>query len=561
MSVADDENTLALADAAETDARPQALAGYGAGNGHLRAPGGARHGGAFFGRTRLLWIGGYLAAGLLLFLCYLRLSGTVGVTADGGLTSVQAWEMLHGNWLLKGWALGDVTYYTTELPEYVLVEMFRGLGPQDVHISGALTYTLIVLLGGLLAKGNKTGKEGLVRVLIASGIMIAPQVGPGAFALLEEPDHTGTAVPLLLIFLLLDRAPRRWWVPGAVGLMLVWAQIGDRTVVTMGVLPIVVVCGALVYRDVVQRREPLNAAWFNAAVAASAVVSAIVAAAVVKIISRLGGYSAAPVNAKIAPTTSWPGNAAMVADGVLRLFGASFNARPAGPGTLLAVLHLVGVLLAVWALCMVIRRFFTCDDLIAQILTVAILVQLAAYGFSTLPYGVDQSHEIACVLPFGAVLAGRVLAERLTRARLLPALAVVACGYLVAFGHGIVQPQLTAPDQALAPWLRAHYLTAGFSNYSDAGAIELASGDTITMTVPWFHSGYVSRGTLFEERASDFDPRLHYANFLVSTKLYGPQGYIPPNRAIRAFGQPAHAYHFKGWTILVWNKNLLTELP
>jgi hypothetical protein len=63
------------------------------------------------------------------------------------VSSVQAWEMLHGNWLLKGWALGDVTYYTTELPEYVLVEMFRGLGPQDVHISGALTYTLIVLLG------------------------------------------------------------------------------------------------------------------------------------------------------------------------------------------------------------------------------------------------------------------------------------------------------------------------------------------------------------------------------------------------------------------------------
>ena len=122
------------------------------------------------------------------------------------------------------------------------------------------------------------------------------------------------------------------------------------------------------------------AAWFNAAVAASAVVSAIVAAAVVKIISHLGGYSAPPLNAKIAPTTSWPANAAMVADGVLRLFGASFNARAAGAGTLLAVLHLVGVLLAVWALCRVIRRFFTCHDLIAQILTVAILVQLAAFG-------------------------------------------------------------------------------------------------------------------------------------------------------------------------------------
>ena len=507
-----------------------------------------------------VWLGGYLAAAILLFLCYLRFSGSIAVTADGGLSSMQASAMLHGNWLLKGWALGDVTYYTTELPEYVLVEMAHGLGPQDVHISGAITYTLIVVLGGLLAKGDKRGKEGLVRVLIAAGIMIAPQVGPGAFTLLEEPDHIGTAVPLLLTFLVLDRAPRRWWVPVAVGLMLVWAQIGDRTVVVMGVLPIVVVCGALVYRGVVQQREPLTAHWFNAVVAASAVASAVVAAGVVKIISHLGGYSVAPLNTKLAPTASWPANTAMVADGVLRLFGAIFNARPLGAGTLLTVVHLAGVALAVWAVCQVVRRFFSCDDLIARILTVAILLTLIAYGISTLPYNPDQAHEIACVLPFGAVLAGRVLAERLTQARLLPALAVVGCGYLVALGSGVLQPQRAAQDQAFAPWLRAHHLTAGFSDYSDAGAIELASGGTITMTVPNFHPDYVSRGTLFEEEASQFDPRLHYANFVVSTRQYGPRGYIHPGAAIRAFGKPARIYHFRQWTILTWNKNLLDEL-
>lgn len=561
MSVADNENALAWAAATQTGAGPQAPGTQEAENVHRHAQADARHGGALFNRTRLLWLGGYLAAGLLLFLCYLRFSGTVRVTADGGLSSIQAWDMLHGNWLLKGWKLGDATYYTTELPEYVLVEIVRGLGPQDVHISGAITYTLIVILGGLLAKGNKRGREGLVRVLIASGIMIAPQVGPGAYLLLQEPNHTGTAVPLLLTFLLLDRAPRRWWVPGAVGLMLVWAQIGDRTVVTMGVLPIVLVFAALSYRGVVQRREPLTAQWFNVAMAASAVISAVVGAGAVKIISRLGGYSVAPLSAKIAPTTSWPGNTAMVADGVLRLFGASFNARSPSAGTLLlAVVHLAGVVLAVWALASVIRRFFTCDDPIAQVLTVAILVQLAAYGFSTLPSNVDQAHEIAAVLPFGAVLAGRVLAARLIKARLLPVLALVACGYLVSLASGVVQPQLSAHDQALAPWLRAHHLTAGFSAYSDAGAIELASGGTITMTVPLFHPDYVSRGTVVEERDSDFDPRLHYANFVVSTRQYGPHGYIPPGRAIRAFGQPAHTYRFQDWTILVWNKNLLTEL-
>jgi hypothetical protein len=63
---------------------------------------------------------------------------------------------------------------------------------------------------------------------------------------------------------------------------------------------------------------------------------------------------------------------------------------------------------------------------------------VTAYALSTLPYADYQEHEIAIVLPFGAVLAARVLAKRLTQARLLPVLAVVACGYLAALGYGIM---------------------------------------------------------------------------------------------------------------------------
>lgn len=80
------------------------------------------------------------------------------------------------------------------------------------------------------------------------------------------------------------------------------------------------------------------------------------------------------------------------------------------------------------------------------------------------------------------------------------------------------------------------------------------------MAVPAFHPGYVSRGILFEEKASDFNPRLHDVNFVLSTTQYGPAGYVHPSWVIRAFGKPAHIYHFQDWTVLTWNKNLLTEL-
>jgi hypothetical protein len=254
---------------------------------------------------RWMWLGGYTVAAVLLFFCYLRISGVEAATSDGASNALQAWDMLHGNWLLKGWTLTDVSFYTTELPEYMFVEVFRGLGPADVHTAAAVTYTLLVILAGLLARGKKTGKEGLVRVLIASGIMIAPQVWQGSLLLLLSPDHTGTGVPLLLIFLLLDRAPRRPWVLVAAGVMLVWAEVGDRLVLTIGVLPIVVVCSVRAYRDLVQRREPVKEHWFDLALAAAGIVSAGVSDVIVRIIRHLGGYVVAPLNLSFAPSALW----------------------------------------------------------------------------------------------------------------------------------------------------------------------------------------------------------------------------------------------------------------
>src|SRR5712692_8893630 len=207
--------------------------------------------------ARWAWPAALAVAAVALFLCYLRLSRTVPDGSDGADQALQAWDMLHGNWLLRGWTVVDESYYTTELPQYIVVELIRGLGPDAVHVAAAMTYTLLVLLAGLLAKGRAVGREGVVRVLIASGIMLAPQVGPGAFILLLSPDHIGTQVPLLMTWLVLDRARRRWYVPAVIGLMLAWVQVADRIVVIAAVAPLVLVCGVRVYQGLVQRREAL----------------------------------------------------------------------------------------------------------------------------------------------------------------------------------------------------------------------------------------------------------------------------------------------------------------
>ncbi len=139
-------------------------------------------------------------AAAVLFFCYWRQSQTAPLPSDGAGNVLQAWDMLHGNLLLHNWWVSDVSFYTTELPQYMLVEALTGLGPWVVHVAAAMTYTLLVLLAALLAKGRAGGAAGWGRALLAAGVMLAPQLSVTPILLLS-PDHIGTAVPLLVTWL------------------------------------------------------------------------------------------------------------------------------------------------------------------------------------------------------------------------------------------------------------------------------------------------------------------------------------------------------------------------
>ena len=73
-----------------------------------------------------------------LFFLYLRQSGSVGVSSDGASIVLQARAVLHGNLLLHNWRVADVSFYTTELPQYALIEWVLGLGAWVVHVVPSL---------------------------------------------------------------------------------------------------------------------------------------------------------------------------------------------------------------------------------------------------------------------------------------------------------------------------------------------------------------------------------------------------------------------------------------
>jgi hypothetical protein len=541
------------------------------------APGapGALGGGA--ARPRLAWGGALAVAALLLFWCYLRQSQTNAVNADGAGMALAGWEMVHGNVLLSGWTLADVSFATFEVPIDGLVAAAHGLNSDVVHITAAIIYTLLVLSAALLARGTACGAEGVVRAVLAAGILVAPSLSPGTHVLLLSPDHTGVAVPILLALLMVDRSRGRWWGVVAMGVLLVWAQVDDPLATYAAAVPIALVCAVRAALPLLLRGRP---GWYDAGLAASAAVSVEVTRLAVAAIHAAGGYTMRSFGSgdaqkigKLVPFTEWGAQIRATGQNLLILFGANLSGQH-GIWLAIAYLHLAGVAVAAAGLLAGVGCLFRCADRIVQILTVATLITVGAAALATQMLVLAGAHEIAVVLPFCAVLAGRTagpwLAGRLSRAgppghwmprariALIPLLAAVLGGYLASLGYAAAQPARPAETQALADWLVAHHLTGGLARYWGASSTALSSGGRVQVFPV---ADFGQRPYTWVAKLSWYDPAVSRANFVIAMPGDASDAYSFSEAGVRrAFGAPAHEYRVGRYVVMLWNKNLLLQM-
>jgi hypothetical protein len=522
------------------------------------------------------WVAGFA----VLFALNLRLSQTMASNSDSAGPMLQGWDMLHGNILQHGWITADVPYYPTEVTEDALVALVRGLNSDAVHWGGALTYTLAMLFVALLAMGRRgrAGEAGapsrrqrIAMGAIAAGIMLAPQLSAGTYTLLLGPDHFGTAIPVLVSWLILDRVRPRWYVPVLLALILGWTSVADLTAVFIGAVPL---AGVYAYRIARARlgpeRLPLAFQRYEIALAAAGLVAALMGAEGQHILTAIGSlYHEAP-QTQFSPLhlIFWH-NFQVAGLCLLILAGADFVGvhHPAQLG--LALLHLVGAVLAASAILLAAWRFVRDKDVVSQLLIAGIFLNLLTFVVGTHSLEITFAREITPVLSFGAVLAGRLLARRLLAMRLTTVLIVALCGYLAGFGYEVRHPVVPAQNAALVPLLKGLHLTSGLSGYWAADDITLDTGGQIVIRSLNRVGGKVIPSKKLDEPAW-YDPQQAYADFVVLYKgspgtppFTGFTGITPFNDAksvLATFGTPARTYHDGQYTIMVWNKNLLADM-
>lgn len=506
----------------------------------------------------------------LLFYLYLRVATTSLLNSDGANSALQGWDLVHGNLLLHGWVIGDATYYAFELPIFGLCETVVGIGPEALRLGDTIVYFLVAAAAALLACRTNgafvRGRTAAVRCGIVMSFLAVPLTVSTILVMMNAPDHIGTCAILLLAIYLADlagqgryeqwRSGRGRRLPIWLGVVLLLGQMSDATVLYVGVVPIALVSG---FRMVKARRIRST----DGLIALAAILS-YPAELLTRVIFRaLGGYTMVPPLTQIAPISQWGANASITWHNLGVVYGIL-------PGNSVTVTDLAtqsarflgwaAAIATVVGFALVVRRWRTAGRG-AQILTLAIVVNVVSYTVSTIP-DLGNAREIVFVLPAGAVLAAWACGERLFARRWVAvvataALALTAYAPLVITGNRTIDVGVPRPA-IISQWLEAHHLTYGIGGYWDASAETVESGEAVQVRAVWLYQGNFF-GYSWEAKADWYDPTQHDAQFFI-TDPTDPANEITPAEVEAVYGKPVATYTVDTRVILVYDKNLLDKV-
>jgi hypothetical protein len=413
-----------------------------------------------------------------------RVAAVYPVSSDDATGVLEADAVLGGNLLLGGWWLSGASFVTIDLPFYVVCLALRGPRPSLLRTVPVLIYTVTVVAAVLLARGgrrDRPSEAGMAAVLVLLGL---PAGGLAEFVT-RGYIRVGTTLGIFAALLAVYPPPARRLSRVRLVIffgLLTMTFVSDRYAIFVGAPALLVACLLGAFR--VKSYGPLPVGRVSltvfGAVAASDGLS--------RLIEALGGYRTVP--GRLSDFLAWrdplrgiSGSAVNLAAYLPDLYRCGVPAEVTVEALADWVGCLIGPALLVFALargCPLAERGGRAAsgsqaDFVTDVLWLFCASAMAAFLVNSTPKDRDTMRYMIPFVLSGAVLTGRVLADRARRETAIVALALLGLAYAVSIAGELRKPPAVDPAERLAVWLDAHDLRHGYGPFWDA-SIVTASG-------------------------------------------------------------------------------------
>ena len=497
---------------------------------------------------KILKITGWAFLFLVYFGIYLAAALNIPYNSDHASIILEAKAILEGNVLLKGWTLSTVSFYTTEMPFYVVSVFLLGVDERIIFLVTALNFALLSLVSVYLASVSADGRVSPGK-LVVSGCLSMFLVAFYANVNQHSPGHAVgfTYCLISLIFLLKFQQSNR--IVGLLGyfLLCTTAFTGDTfTIYTWG-LPVGI---TMTYKLVTEkfRKEYV--------LLLAATVSAIVLSSVtMDLIQHNGGFRVPGVNTTFVAYPRIADNVFFVLAGLFDLFSVNlFGQQIFSLNTLLGSLRMVGVVLFIQTMVWGIKDFRRLA-LLNQILVVAICLNALEYLVG------NQATERATIrymmpsLIYSIALITNMVWEKYLAGYrykyYVPLCLLISLALIPPLS--LTKPEI--PGAKLTSFLMDRHLTHGYSQFWLASSTTVRSKEMVNI------SPVLSRGTYVVpfHWLSDEKWYTNEANFVVVDNVKNIFN-VNLTAAVNTFGVPDETYRVDDYTILVWNKNISPNL-
>ncbi len=478
---------------------------------------------------------------------YLGVSLKIPYNSDQASFLMYTKSILDGNILLKGWSLSTVSYYTTEVPFFILGLLIFGFTEKVIYIITAINYSALVLLIVYICAFDENGYFSIKKALISFSLTFILAFIFSRWGLLS-PDHLVAYSYIIICFLsirLIEKNGKAIYY-GIYAFFLVLTVIGDSFSLYILVVPLIIVSLLNLLREGPKRTFIL--------LLITTCICVLFSKGILKVIEISGGFTVPGIGnseLRFVEFSSLGNSFNLFFYGLLDLFGVDlFGKAVYSLDTVFGLIHLGGLCLFLLTLYVGIKKIGK-QTFESQIMIVAILMNLLEYLFGSVAIDRTTVRYLVPSLLFGIILITSFVNENPYVQR-KPILLFFSCFVLIVSSFPPISfSRPLARTNKLSSFLLDHHLEYGYAGYWNASIITVHTQGKVSVRPVIAENGWVIQPYHWLSEDSWYQ---NSARFIIIDKDNSFN--ISYRSGTNTFGTPDIIYTLDDYTIFVWNRNI-----